>query len=350
MMNKFIISMVCVGIVGCATQKNEVMEPQVENSSQKEFERGMTALDNGQYDDAARIFDRLLVTKPATQYDLVVLYNSAAAYEGMGQCQKSLDRYREVVRSSAKKFAQIEALALFRSSLMYECLGQDTKTITALLDARKRKQHLQPEVVQAEIPARLAAAYARLGNRTRALHFFNQASQGLKGILKSEFGKKQTEVLGRTLFLMGQLNSSQRQAKSDPNTYLQSIAMQQAYLLQAIELDHELWSEKASRDLQLAYENIWLFKFTNKEHQRKFYIRALQSIKELNKLRLPEPPARARLAFENLDKVERQLQGELAKVAEITPLTPEAQKRQGLKQQGRLVDPPTPPAPKVNQR
>jgi hypothetical protein len=65
-------------------------------------------------------------------------------------------------------------------SIMYECLGQDTKAITSLLDARKRGKDLPFETQVAEIPGRLAAAYARMNNRTKALEYFNQASEGLR--------------------------------------------------------------------------------------------------------------------------------------------------------------------------
>lgn len=323
-------------LAGCASQK-QVAGPSEEKVS--EFDQGMRALERQDYDEAAQIFDRLLVQNPATELDLVVLYDSGAAYEGKGDCSRALERYRQVVRSSAGKFPRIEGEALYRSSLMYECMNQDPKAITSLLDAKKRGKGLPFETLNAEIPARLAAAYARIGNREKALHYFNQASRGLKQVVAQGGRGMQLERVSHTLFLMGRLSPTQRTAAVEPDSYLQSISMQQPYLLQAMELNNMTWSTHAQDDLKLAYDNIWKFKITEPEKKREFYTRALQSINELRKIRMPKSDARIDDVFLTLDRIQNQLQGELSRVAESNPLTPEAKKREGLRQEGRLVAP-----------
>lgn len=332
-----------IGVAGgCASKakrNQEALLDEDENGNPA-LARGLKALEREQYAEAAQIFDMLLVAKPATEEDLVTVFNSGAAHEGLGHCQKSAERYREVVRASAGKFRLLEGQALFRLSLSYECLGQDTKTITSLIEARKKGREALPfETLNAEIPSRLAAAYARIGNRQKALEYFGQASEGLKKIVAQTANHKQKELLGRTLFLMGQLNTAQRSGDNDSATFMQSLSMQQPYLLQAVEMDYSMWSKKAADDLQKAYDNIWRYKFENSEAQRDFYTRGLQSIQELRKIRLPDSPPAVNAVFAHLDKVEQRLQGELAKVAETTKLTPEAEKRDGLKRTGRLVDP-----------
>jgi tetratricopeptide (TPR) repeat protein len=311
------------------------------------FDRGLKALEGERYKEAADIFDRLLVQKPASELDLVTLYNSGAAYEGMGDCPKAATRYRELVRSFPGKFPRIEGQALFRLSLMYECMGQDKKAITALIDAKKRGLGLPAETLKAEIPARLAAAYARLGNRERALAYFKQASQGLKSVIASGGGRVERDLLGRTLFLMGQLNPAQRRADGDPGTFMQSLSMQQPYLLQAMELGHPTWSRRAAEDLNLAYDNFWKFKFEDSEKQRDFLVRGLQVVNELRKIRAPKSSEIVDDVYAHLDRTEKRLQAELAKVAETTKLTPEAERRQGLKRRGRLIDVPQPPPKKA---
>lgn len=330
-----------------AKSQAEIAEDDTTNPA---FDRGLRALEQERYAEAAQIFDKLLVANPGTERDLVILYNSAAAHEGMGHCQKAVDRYRQVVRSSNGKFVQIEAQSLFRMSIMYECLGQDTKTITSLLDARKRGKDLPYETRVAEIPGRLAAAYARMNNRDKALEYFNLASEGLKKIVARTNNHRQKELLGRTLYLMGQLNHSQRSANAEPSSYMQSLSMQQPYLLQAIEMDHPVWSKKAAADLQLGYENIWKFKIEDVEDQRSFYTRGLQAIQELKKIRLPGAGSLAGPVFAQLDRTESKLNAELAKLAEVNKLTPAAEGREGLKRQGRLIDPPPTGAPKVKSK
>ncbi len=338
----FSFFLILSALVGCSSQKkpsiNELLMD--EGRENPAFERGMKALENENYSEAAKTFDQLLVEKPASKLDLVIVYNSGAAYEGLGQCDKAAERYREAVRGSAGKFEQIEAQALFRLSLMYECLGQDTKTITSLLDARKRGKSLPYETLHAEIPARLAAAYARIGNRKKALEYFSLASEGLKKMVGRHHDHKRKEVLSRTMYLMGQLSYSQRDATASADSYMQSLSMQQPYLLQATELDHPLWSRKAADDLQMGYENIWKFKLESVDQRRAFYTRGLQVIQELKKLKLPKANPLVENVFTHIAKVESKLQAELAKVAEFNQLTKEAEKREGLKREGRIVDAP----------
>ena len=341
-MNKFIAVIGLLTLLaGCASTKKAAEEAPTDEKV-NEYDQGMRALEHEDYDEAAQIFDRLLVQKPATELDLVVLFDSGAAYEGKGDCARSLDRYRQVVRSSSGKFQRIEGEALFRSSLMYECLGQDAKAITSLVDAKKRGKELPFETLNAEIPARLAAAYARIGNREKALQYFGQASKGLKQVVAQGGRGLQVERIAHTLFLMGRLSSSQRKAEVEPGTYLQSVSMQQPYLLQAMEMNNVAWSTRAQDDLKLAYDNIWKFKIPDVEKRRDFYTRALQTINELRKIRMPKSDPRIEDVFVTLDRTQNQLQGELSRVAETNPLTPEAERRNGLKREGKLVDPEKP--------
>lgn len=313
--------------------------PGSESPLQPQFDRGVQALDAERYADAAAIFDALLVKKPATDLDLVTIFNSGVAYENLGQCQKASERYRQVVRASATKFKRIEGEALFRLSMAYECMGQDAKTVTALLDAKRRGKDLSFEVVNAEIPARMAAAYARLGNREKALEYFNQASQGLKATVSRSSGRVQKDLLARTLYLMGKLSPTQRSAGVEPTTYLQSLSMQQPYLLQAMEFNKAPWSGKAEEDLKAAYRNIWDFNIADPEQKREFYTRGLQTINELRKIRLNKPDSGIDSVFVMLDDTENKLQNQLTKLGPTNKLTSAAEKREGLKQNGRLVDP-----------
>ncbi len=344
---KWTIGLVVAATLGCATQtkKPDLRDSLKEEASESQaFSRGMQALEAENYSAAAEIFDRLLVQQPATELDLVTLYNAGAAREGLGECKQALDRYRRVVKSSAGKFNRIEAEALYRASLMYECLEQDTKAIPAMIDARKRSKELSVEIRAAELPARLAAAYARIGNRARALHYFNEAGRGLKRVVSLDGQSQQIERVSRTLFFMGRLSPTQRKAEVEPIAFLKSLAVQQPYLLQSIELNHSQWSNKSTEDLRTAYDNLWRFKFDDQRQNREFLTRALQTLNELRKIRLPMPNTRVDSVFALLDKTETRIQSELMQMADGIPLTPEAKKRQGLRREGRLVDPV--PAPK----
>ncbi|HMN67326.1 MAG TPA: hypothetical protein PKC28_02190 [Bdellovibrionales bacterium] len=336
-------------VAACAIKKKNPLDGIEEEAAKPEvmaFDDGLRALERQDYAKAAKIFDKLLVTKPATERDLITLFNSGSAYEGLGNCQRASERYREVVRSGAGKFTRVEGPALYRLSLAYECMGQHVKTVTALLDARKKGKELPYATLHAEIPARLAAAYARIGNRQKAREYFAQASKGLKTLVAQDHGSHQRETLARTLFMMGQLNPGQRRAEGEGLAYLQGLSMQQAYLLQSAEVGQGKWSAQAADDLNLAYANIWKFKIPEGQDYE-YYTRALQTLRELKRIRMPDSPREVEAIFANLAKTESRLQSEMAKVAETTKLTPEAEKREALKQTGRLVDPEKPAAPKA---
>ena len=309
-----------------------------ELNATKEFEVGMKLMDEMRYADAAATFDRLLVQKPASEIDLVILFNSGSAYEGMGKCQEASDRYRKVIRSSSGKFKGIEGQALFRLSLAYECMGQDTKAVTSLLDTLRRAKDLPPEIMKAEIPARIAAAYARLGNRNKALEYFDLAGKGLKQLISDRTRNK--VPLARTIYLMGQLSQSQRDMKMDPIAYAQSLFIQQPYLLQAMEIGHPEWSPKAAEDLVTAYDNIWQYQVADNQRSE-FFVRAMQNLTELKRLKLRNSSDLVEETFQKLGKMEGRIQSELAKTSVSTTLTPEAEKREGLRREGRVVGPAT---------
>lgn len=328
--------------LGCSSAKKAKeadAQLMAEEAKRPRFELGVKALDNSRFGDAAKIFDGLLVSKPGTELDLITLYNSGAAYEGMGDCPRAAERFREVVRSSAGKFKRIEAQAFYRLSFMYECMGQDNKSITALLDAKKRSADLSFAVANAEIPARLAAGYARIGNRAKALEYFALADKGLKKIIAQEEGRRQHEILAQSLFYMGQLNPAQRRAEGDPVSFLQGLSLQQPYLLQSVEMNSSPWSGRAHDDLTLAYENIFKFKIDDEQSRRDFYTRAIQVCNELIRIRSPKSDPAIDQVYARVDSTLSRLNSEMAKVAETNRLTPEAQKRDSLKRQGRLVDP-----------
>lgn len=340
------ILLMTIFLSNCATKQKATDENAESSDTPPAFEAGLRALEQERYAEAAEIFDGLLVAKPATEVDLVTSFNSGAAHEGLGDCKKASERYREVTRSSAGKFLRIEAQAFFRLSVMYECLGQEPKAISALLDARKRGKELPYSTLQAEIPARLARSYARMNNRAKALEYFSQASAGLKKLVSQEDGRKQKEILSQTLFFMGQLNETQRRGEGNPVVYLQGLSMQQPYLLQAVELAQAPWAKRAATDLETAYDNMWRYSFADAEQRRDFYVRVIQVSRELKKIRLPKADPNLDAIFARVDKTESRAQVELSRAAETNRLTPDAEKREGLRRAGRLVAPPKPAASK----
>jgi tetratricopeptide (TPR) repeat protein len=342
MRSKFLVLFLILG--ACAeTKKDSVPNESVTASAQTQMERGMNALSKEDYATAADIFDNMLVQKPASQFDLLATYNSGVAHEGLGDCKKASELYRRAAVSSAGKFKKVEAEAYFKLSLSYECMGDDKKSITALLDAKKRSAYLSQDVAHAELPARLAAAYARLGQRVKAMQYFREAGNGLKGSLASAgtTARLQTEFAANTLYAMGQLTAKQKNLTDTSRGYLQSLSMQQPYLLQSAEMAVNPASQKAAQELSFAYDNLLKMTPAQPDQVRPFLQLALADIAEIKKIRLPNKGPLVEQIFSKIEVQESNIRQMLMAQADTTPLTPDAQRREGLKQTGRLVDPNT---------
>ena len=195
-------------------------------------------------------------------------------------------------------------------------------------------------IARAELPARLAAAYSRVGNRSLAIKYFSEASQGLKEVCRrAPAPAPPKRTVAKTLYGMGRLNASQKRVEGDPIAFVQSLSMQQPYLLQAIELRFPQWTRRSAEDLTLGYENLLRYSIGDPARRREYFVRILQVINELRRIRMPDGGPAEDDIFATVDKVEHRARMTMAELSDVTPLTPEAERRQGLKQTGRLVDP-----------
>lgn len=201
-----LLSVFSVLLISCTNSQKKADSAEAEQFA-TDFERASRALDEKNYPLAARLFDQLRASKPTSEGDFISLFNAGVAYENMRDCQQASVRYRQVVQGSVKKYPRLQALSLYNLSSVYECLGDDTKALASLLEARRLKSHLPPQMASTEMPARLAAFYAELGDRKTAMKFFDEASQGLKQVgAETADSRKFAEKIGQILFLMGRLS------------------------------------------------------------------------------------------------------------------------------------------------
>ncbi|HAG90636.1 MAG TPA: hypothetical protein DCL41_02120, partial [Bdellovibrionales bacterium] len=209
---KFLTAMILVFgfMVGCSSKPKSKGVLDGDPQRMQDFNEAMQDLSYENYASASSRFESLLNEKPVSELDLVIMYNSAVALEGLGNCQLAADRYRSVARVAIKRFEKIAALAVYRLGFAYSCLGDANKSIVAFLDAKKKSSYLPPDVSTAELPARLAAAYASVGRQKEALFYFNQASEGLKRILATAKRQESDVALAaKTLYAMGKLGEVQ---------------------------------------------------------------------------------------------------------------------------------------------
>lgn len=318
----FILSMAC-----STPQKPSSYQSSVDQKSLALLEEAMEDLDNESYTSASYKLERLATENPVTEFDLVILYNSGVAQEGLRNCDLAVKRYRSVARIAHGKFEKVGSLALYRLGFAYDCLGQAKQSLIAFLDARKKSKYLPIDVASAELPARLAAAYASLGRQKEALFYFNEASAGLKRLIaKSGGGASEKKLAASTMYAMGKMSQSQH-----PLTFVRMLTMQQPFLLQAVELQINPMSLKAERELKEAYGKLLNQKISKKEVAREFYIEGLKASRQIQRLKLPQSEKATGEIFKLVDKTETVLQNRLAKLSETLKKTPEEEKRDSLK-------------------
>jgi tetratricopeptide (TPR) repeat protein len=328
--------------------------PKIDPDLMADFNMGVKALDEERYPEAEGVFKTILTENPTNRFQLVVEYNLAAAYEGQKRCKEAGRGYRKVARASLGKFPRIEAQALYRLSFSYTCVGADEKAVVSLLDALRRKKHLQEEIAVAEIPARLASAYARLGNNEKAEVYYSDARRGIQ-YLRARFKNRRSlnDILAKTLFLMGRIAPIENRVQSNSIEYLSGLEYLQAYLLQAVEMNSEKWSPKAAEQISRAYDLVFKVvenpvgkpsRLSEQQKLRRNYqiaTEALANLKLLKKNILPNITNNDKLVRLRAAVVERESKFKefLALNTNETPLTENAEQKEGLKRDLKLKDP-----------
>ncbi len=324
----------------------------------KEFERGNQLLDQNQFTEAAEVFDRLIVDQPTSQLDLLIIYNSGLAHLAAMNCDVAGERIRKAIRMAAQDAPSLRGRALLRMGDVYTCLGDDSKSITTLIEVMRGQFNLPVEVVKAEVPAKLAAAYARIGNIKDAEKFFRLAERGLIQVETSYRNpQEKTQAMGMTLFLMG--NIAQINIQTMPiDEYFATVKSLQRYLYRAVELDAAPWSTQATDQIEQIYTNVWAYldrvpvtpveggnevMALREQHAERARVvqEGLKSISALYAERIPEPNERKGIKqlLQSLKKEETKMRNYLAVNTVGTELTAEAKEATAIKRPGQVLNP-----------
>ncbi len=208
-------------------------------------------LEARRWTDAEAGFREFLKNQPTTNWTVAAQFNVGRALEEQLRFAEALAVYREVEQkgSSAPK---IQGLALVRMGVMLEALGEDTQSLAALKDAELRSAMMSKEVAEAELPARLAAAYARAHNLQEAERYFSAADRALGRLRATSAKDGRPEWLARVLFAMGHRPAQAIEWRRFDEV-ARSLERSQGYLVQAAELEEEPWASMAVDDLMQTY-------------------------------------------------------------------------------------------------
>lgn len=259
------------------------------------FRDALKLIDEKQFEQATLALASFLRAEPTSPWTQSATYHLGRAHEALGQWSDAIEKYRRVIASTEGRAPKLQAMSLYRLSFCHEALGDDQQTLADLHDLLKRSKALPRETQAAELPARLAGAYARVGNFHKAVEFYKEAEMGIAR-LKQESRERIPEWLPQTLFAMGSV-SSRNVSWEDFEAAIRPLARSQIYLLQAAELGQAPWADKAARDLIGTYSHLWKLIETPPEQKSSEPVIAQRSTQEIQ-LR------RAELLVENLRELQ----------------------------------------------
>jgi tetratricopeptide (TPR) repeat protein len=315
------------------------------------YEQGLKALSRNDYKGAAQSFSELLRKYPSTTWLTGAYYNLGLALEGQNDFKGAEDKYSKIIEL-AKSQSRDEADALYRLSICDEALGNDEKIIFSLLQLQNLIDFLPKRTADMEIPARLAAAYARQNNLNQAKKYYEKAVAGLKKYRRPPLEADILIWLPKTLYSMGNIHPIRKDVTlQEFRDYLESIKEIQGWLVRAIELGNNQWSRKAADKLEDIYLDLVVairdFKVADnsdrflaakerQETQKKMASLLDECITKLKLERLPsspEDPEPGRLteAFKTVADVEKRVDQIIQRPDVQDQDTPEAQERQGLR-------------------
>ncbi len=308
-MRSFLALIIIFNLFGCASVKRvfypyEDPTPQGAVAAPKLYQAGVAALQRQEYAIALADFDRFRSEESPTRYSQVSVYNSGVALEGLQNWEEARRRYRQVIGATdMKNTPRLQVLAIYRLSFCNEALGDDAGTIAALTDAMNRRSFLPREVGRAELPARLASAYSRIGNYDRALEFYAEAEKSLTALRREADPKNLPDWLGETLFHMGHM-AIRKITWADYDGLIRPLRRAQYYLLQAAETGIQPWSMRASDEAIGLYSELWsaienvpavssdedpvMVRRTLQERQWEMAANLIETIRDLRVYQLPQ--------------------------------------------------------------
>ncbi|WP_413559054.1 tetratricopeptide repeat protein [Bdellovibrio sp. HCB209] len=261
-MKKVISLLLFVTLAGCSYfQMDRSEEAALQNKrliEERDLHTAQETLVAGNFAQAQKQYKLFQETYPVSSFYQASRIGEAQALEGQGKWVEAAAIYRDVILKTRNLQPDIAALALYRNSFCEEALGDDQKTVANLLEAQSLRTALPMTVGYAEIPARLASAYSRIGREKEANKYLNEAEQGIAKIRKeTDPAKLDKDWLVKTYVQMGSVSTNQLSAENF-ESFVASQKYVQIYLIRALELNNSRWSPTALKQLQTTYNELYL--------------------------------------------------------------------------------------------
>lgn len=331
-------------------------DPAVVAAQEAELVTAQTELNKQDYKYAKNLYEKFLKNHPSSVYYAAAELGLAKSLAGLEEWSKAAESYRRVIDFTRSFQPAIAAEAYYQISFCYEALGDETRVLAALLDANRLQQHLKDATRSAEIPARLAASYKRMGQDKEAKKYLSQAEDGVKKIRAQSDISKVREDLSHTYYLMGTFSTNQISYETVQGA-IDTLELMQIFLLRSIELESPISSKKSLDLLKEAYRDIWNVAKTmplNKsldvgaaerersDRQVDIAAKLLARLTDLDSYQAAEADKIAMIKdlWAYMSEFRSTLSSFISTQGETLPLTPEAQKRHSLKREGVVLEDP----------
>lgn len=327
---------------GCTTVTKKTIspgpvDPVVRAKMEQDLKSAEEQLKEQKYNEALEAFKKFGKDNPVSIFTQRALIGEARALEGLNEWTKAAAIYSNVISDTRETNPDVAALALYWSSFCYEALGDEARVIAALLDAYKMAEYLPAEKGKAEVPARLAAAYARIGNEEESRKYLQIADKGISSL----FGNKSDtpemrESKSEIYYLMGHQSTAQLSEES-LGSYLETLNLLQVYLLRGVELEGTKGGEHSQKQLMAQYRDLWVRidairapdgydpvagEVTRRQAKSKWAAELLDSVERLRQYRLPTEKGKlVEELFSYLEEFENKAKQAILAAAELSPLT-----------------------------
>jgi tetratricopeptide (TPR) repeat protein len=215
------------------------------------YREAFAKLEKRDYEAGLKGFADFLRNQPTTNWTLAAQFNQARCYEALDQLKSALGVY-QAVAEKARRAPRLQGLALLRVGVILEAMGEDDRSLAALKDAERRSKSLPEEIAQTELPARLAAGYARERNFAEAERYYNLAERQLARLRAQVAKGEQPEWLPRILYAMGHRPLGEITWERFESALI-PLERSQIYLLQSAELGIQPWADLAADELIGSY-------------------------------------------------------------------------------------------------
>ncbi|UYL10700.1 hypothetical protein B9G69_008940 [Bdellovibrio sp. SKB1291214] len=261
-MKRVISLFVFLSLAGCSSfQMGRSEEANLQDQrllEERDLHAAQDTLASGNFTQAQKQYKAFQDTYPRSTFLQASRIGEAQTLEGQGKWVEAAAIYRDIILKTRNLQPDIAAMALYRMSFCDEALGDDQKTVADLLEAHSLRSALPLTTAYAEIPARLASAYSRIGREKEAVQYLNDAEKGIAKIrAESDPAKLDKDWLAKTYYQMGSVTTNQLSPESF-DAFVASQKYVQIYLIKTMELNDPRWSSKALKQLQGTYNELYL--------------------------------------------------------------------------------------------